>query len=59
MFTLTLNGMRSLRVFEKVGMRMLVREGIHVHDVLSWDVEKVGDKVKDEVVGYLTMPHCA
>jgi len=30
-------------------MRMLVREGIHVHDVLSWDVEKVGDKVKDEI----------
>jgi hypothetical protein len=50
---------RSLRVLEEVGMRMLVREGIHVHDVLNWDVEKVGDKVKDEIVGYLTMPHCA
>jgi hypothetical protein len=50
---------RSLRVLEKVGMRMLVREGIHVHDVLSWDVEKVRDKIKDEIVDYLTMPHCA
>ena len=51
--------MRSLRVLEEVGMWMLVREGIHVHDVLNWDVEKVGDKVKDEIVGYLTMSHCA
>ena len=40
-------------------MRMLVREGIHLHDVLSLDVEKAGDKVKDEIVDYLTMPHCA